>query len=310
MPGLVGRPVTTTPTTPQPGQPGVPSLDVEEWTFIDAGGVAWPLTRRELGYWILHGTVTGLGVTPRVKTRDDRARGGTTTRHEWVDGRLVTFEMFVRGRSRVEMLSRWRPLGRALAGGGVLRVAQADGTVREIRAELEPGAYDTHPDRIGRHEQPTVQLWCPDGFWRDVDPVVVARTQRIRRKFLAPFMSVSSSRIPGREVVHNDGDADAWPDWLITGGMTGFTAINHTLGASWSLDPDWDGDGPLGTGETVTVTSDPPTATGPAGQVWWGAITGDLWPLVEGPNDIEFVLSGVSGAAGVAMTYHRWRETV
>ncbi|MBX7264918.1 hypothetical protein KIF24_01855 [Micromonospora sp. Llam7] len=303
-------PVGPSTTTPTPPTPPAPSLDVEEWTWIDADGVHWPLSRRELGYWILHGTVTGLGVTPRVKTRDDRARGGTTTRHVWVDGRLITFDTFVRGASRVEMLDRWRPLGRAFVRGGVLRIAQADGTVREITAELEPGAYDTHPDRIGRHEQPTVQLWCPDGFFRDINPVVVERTQRPGRRFLAPFMSVSSSRIPGRELLLNDGDAPAWPDWRIRGPMTTFTAINHTLGASWSLDPDWDGDGPLGSDDEVLITSEPPTATGPAGQVWWSAITGDLWPLEEGLNDVEFVLSGVSAGAGVVLTYQRLWETL
>ncbi len=305
MPALSGRPVTPPPVPPDP-----PSRNVEEWTFRDRDDVLWPLTRRELGYWILHKTVTGLGVTPRVKTRDDRARGGTTTRHEWVDGRLITFDMFVRGRDRVEMLSRWRPLATALAGGGVLRIAQADGTVREIDVELEPGSFDTHPEMLGWHEQPTVQLWCPDGWFRDPTPIVVERNQRTRRPFLAPFMSVSSSRIPGRETVRNDGDGPAWPNWLIRGGMSGFTAVNHTLGASWSLNPDWDDDGPLGSGEIVQVSSDPPTATGPDGQVWWGAITGDLWPLAKGDNDIEFLLSGVGDGAGVTMTCQRLRETV
>ncbi|MEU7617182.1 hypothetical protein AB0B27_13960 [Micromonospora rifamycinica] len=302
MPALVGK--TSVPAIPPPA----PSLDVEEWTWIDSLGTQWPLSRRELGYWILHGTVTGLGITPREVTRDDKARGGTSTRHEWIAGRLITFDMFVRGGSRVEMLSRWRPLGLAFRRGGVLRIGQADGTVREIAAELEPGAWDVHPDRIGRHEQPTVQLWCPDGYFRDVDVVRVERTVRPRRRFLAPFMSVSSSRIPGRETLLNDGDAPAWPDWLIRGPISGMTAINHTTGATWELDPDWAGDGPLGDGETVLITSDPPTATGPAGQVWWGAITGDLWPLDEGANDVEFLLSGVSAGAGVTLTYQRRRE--
>ncbi|GGM14366.1 hypothetical protein [Micromonospora yangpuensis] len=303
MPGLAGQVVLPPPPTPPP-----PSLDVEEWTFIDAAGTHWPLTRRGVGYWVLHGTVTGLGVTPRVVTRDDRARGGTVTRHEWISGRLITFDMFVRGRTRAELLARWRPLGLALLGGGVLRIAQADGTVREIDVELEPGSYDNHPERIGRHEQPTVQLWCPRGYFRDVDPVVIERTQRPRRRFLAPFMSVSSSRIPGREVLRNDGDADAWPEVELRGPFAGFTAINHTLGETWTLDPGWDGGGPLAAGEVVRITSDPPTVTGPAGQVWWGALTGDPWPLVKGDNDIEIVLSGVGPGAGVTFTYQRLRE--
>ncbi|MEW2383387.1 hypothetical protein AB0873_15030 [Micromonospora sp. NPDC047707] len=302
---IVVRPVAAPPVTPP-----APSQDVEVWTFIDRHGRDWPLTRRELGYWILHGTVTGLGVTPREVQRDDRPRGGTTTRHVWVAGRLITFDMFFRGSSRLQMLPRWRELARALVGGGVLRIAQADGTVREIAVELEPGSYDVHPERIGRHEQPTVQFWCPDGYFRDVDPATVERDQRPTRKFLAPFMSVSSSRIPGRETVRNDGDAPAWPDLVVRGPASGFTATNHTTGQTWTLDPDWDGDGPLRAGEEVVITSDPPTVTGPGGQVWWGAITGDLWPLVEGDNDVELVLSGAGTGAGFVMTYRRLRETV
>lgn len=302
--------VTQVPPPPPPPPPVPPSADVETWTLIDPDEREWPLTRRELGYWILHGTVTGLGVTPREVVRDDRPRGGTTTRHEWIAGRLITFDMFVRGKNRLEMLSRWRPLGLALLRGGVLRIAQADGTVREIAVELEPGAYDVHPERIGRHEQPTVQLWCPDGYFRDVDPVEVERTQRTTRPFLSPFMSVSSSRIPGRETLHNDGDAPAWPDLVIRGPASAFSAVNHTTGQSWTLDPDWDGDGPLEAGEQVVITSDPPTVTGPAGQVWWGAITGDLWPLDKGDNDVELLLSGSSSGSGYLMSYRRLRETV
>ena len=111
----------------------------------------------------------------------------------------------------------------------------------------------------------------------------------------------------GDVIITNDGQADAYPVWTITGPGTP-TVNNNTTGRSWSWDV------ALNPGQVIVVDTMPGQQSaidqGTGLSVWSDLVTNsprDLWPLIRGDNDVNISVSGASAATSVAMSYlRRW----
>lgn len=111
----------------------------------------------------------------------------------------------------------------------------------------------------------------------------------------------------GDIIVTNDGQADAYPVWTLTGPGTP-TIQNVTTGRSWSWDID------LTAGQVVVVNTMPGQQSaidqGTGLSVWSHLVTNsprDLWPLVKGDNDINISVTNATAQTAVAMSYlRRW----
>lgn len=260
---------------------------------------AWDV---DLGYYAASG-VAGLGAAPVEFSTDPMPRGGSTVRHIQPQPRLITLPLFIEGPDYMTFLGTWRHLAHAFTstrrlGPGTLEVAIPDGANRRIPAYYQAG-WDHGPEFPATSDAVALTLYCPDPFWRDADPTLITRTYSSGGvDFLAPFPSVSSSQTLGATVATNPGTIEAWPTWRLTGPASALTATNNTTGESFSLDISTFRGSALLAGETVTITTEPPSLTGPtvSGSTnWTGALnwpSAILWGLDPGDNSVDFTVSG------------------
>ena len=298
-----------TPPTPAP----IPSLTLPTATWVDPAGQVWELTNTSLPYFTMAGP-TGIGVVPVTITADDQPRGGTTVRNIQPTPRVITWPLYVEGRTHPEFLAQWRALCRAFSrtrrdGPGQLVIARPDGSARQIDAYYQDG-LDVSTDGGITWEVVAINLYCPSPFWRGLEPLLVSHSAYgSGPSFLSPFPTVTSARTLGRTIVDNLGTVEAWPTWTINGPASLITAINHTLGKTWVLDPVAFRGAALSSVEQVVITTDPATVTGPpvGGDTGWaGALNwpgAQLWELAEGPNDIEYIVLGSNSSTTVDVTY-------
>ena len=191
---------------------------------------------------------------------------------------------------------------------GILTVSLPDGSARRIAAYYETG-FGGEAGENWLYANPVLTLFCPDGYWQDTQPVTVNRTGGSPgdSSFYNPFINLGQSQVLGETTVHNPGDVDAWPTWVITGPMTKLTAVNTTLGVQFGLTAT------LTDGQQVIITTNRPTVRGPGDSNLTGALdwpSAVLWPLVPGDNDVTFSMENASATSGVQLTFYPRFEAV
>jgi hypothetical protein len=277
-------------------------------TWTDPLGTVWPLTTDDgtVG-WFTRPGVGGWGATSYQLTTDPLARGGDMLRNIRAEPARITWPLHVYGDTHQGFVANLRTIKRAFTSTvhrgvpGTLRVTRPNGTSREIDGYYEDGFGGEGGDEDWLWANPVITLMCPDGYWRDIDPVVESRAYSAGASFLNPYPTVTSAQILGVTTITNAGDVDAWPDWTITGPASVVTAINNTTGESFVLSK------ALAAGETVVVTTMQPSVRGPIGENlvnalnWPGAV---LWGLVPGDNNVSFSVAGASTGTSIVMSYH------
>lgn len=307
MPLIAGS-VRPAPPVPLPG------VGFASARYIDPTGAVWPLTNTEIGWFTLSEGVSGLGAAPYELTKDAHPRGGSRLRHAQPVERMIVWPLYVYGDTHQELIGRWRTLATAFTrtlreGPGWLEIARPGGDRRRIAVIYEDGWDGRGEQGWGiRSDTAIVSLYCPDPYWLG-EPVTEHREHGAGVDFLDPYPQVSSSQVLGETVLHNPGDVEAWPVWTITGPASKVTMINEDTGEAFEITPL---DGPLGEGDQVTVTTDPPRVRGPNGEVWTAALNWPgavLWPLRPGPNRVSFQLDGADDGSSVRLEYRPRYET-
>ena len=120
-----------------------------------------------------------------------------------------------------------------------------------------------------------------------------------------PFNGFQSTEAAGTAVVTlvNQGDAEAWPTFEVTGAASAVEVMSRTTGHRWR----WAGT--LGSGLVLTVITDDraPSVRVGATNSYSGIAAGSrLFPLVGGPNDVAFSIAGADTNTRVAISWqHR-----
>lgn len=326
MPILAGAGQVLIPDEPtqvalQPAGRGVEVGSITA-TWIDPTGPEWALsdTSEELGWFTTSGPA-GWGSTPIELVTDPLPRGGEQIRFIRSKPRRLQWPIYIGGRTHLEYTTRRRSITRAFTmttqrmAPGYLKVARPGGEARLIACYYEQG-LEGEAGQDWLSSRNVVQLYCPDGYWSDAQPVTVERTFAPQNTpFINPFMTVTSSRVlSGQEgdaptVIDNVGDVEAWPVWTLTGPMTKFTAENQTIGSRFALTY------ALAAGQQITITTNPPTVRGPGDANfsryvdWFNPDGTELWPLLDGPNDVSFVVEGAGSGTKVQLTFTPRYET-
>ncbi|WP_374224575.1 hypothetical protein [Micromonospora sp. C51] len=193
-------------------------------------------------------------------------------------------------------------------GAGLLTVYRDDASARCIECYYEDG-FGGEPGENLRFANPALTLFCPDGFWRDVEP------RHVRREYLAastpyldPYPTVTTSRVLGDSTVTNPGDVSAWPSWTLTGPATELTATNATTGEAFTLTYTLT----AGQQATITITPDRALVRGPAGQNLIGSLNwpgATLWALQPGLNEVNFSVSGSAAGTAIELSFYPRYET-
>jgi hypothetical protein len=276
-------------------------------TWTDPLGVVWELsnTAPEIGWFTPPGPA-GWSATSYEIVTDPMPRGGETVRFIRSKPATVSWPLYVYGDTHLQFVDRYRQIKRAFAMTlhrrtvGTLRVARPDGTAREIDAYYQDG-FTGESGENWLWAKAAISLFCPDGYWRDVDPVTILRNYVAGANYLAPFPQVSDSLALGETVLNNPGDVDAWPTWTITGPATAISATNITTGYEFTITYT------LLANEQITITTQQPTVRGPYGQNLVSALdwpNAYLWSLLPGDNDVIFNVSGASAGTSVQLDFH------
>lgn len=307
--GTTTPPIVSVPTPAPVAAPQVFDLRRPQATYIAPDGSEWPLSLPALG-WSTVDDVGGLGAAPVDLVTDSHPRGGARVRHVQPQPRTINWPVLVWGASHLEFLDRWRSLARAFAmtrrrGPGRLRVTRPDGSRRETFVYYAAG-FDGDPGRGFTDDVAVISLFCEDPYFRAVEPLSLTYGFGASRPFLTGYPSLSSGRVFGVTTATNPGDVEAWPEWVLTGPATSLTATNLDTGEAFTLTYT------LTAGQTLTVTTDPPTVRGPTGQnlttalSWPGAV---LWGLEPGRNAVNFAVTGAGVGSSIELRYTPRFET-
>jgi hypothetical protein len=285
------------------------------WT--DPYGDDWHLSdpSLDLGWFTTNALADAFDEAPIEIVTDPLSRGGEEVRFIRSNPRRLNWPLHIWGNSHAQFLTRWRNLRRAFTATshtgtpGTLTIYRydTDGVIfdgRSIEAYYEEGFKIEAGQGVG-HANPVLTLFCPDGFWRDIQPTTLGLSYRQGVAFLSPYPAISPGGLSGTFSLYNAGDADAWPVWQISGPMTTLTATNSTLGGlMFALSY------PLDVGETATVDLSKPNRPilySGGGQNltgflnWPGAV---LWPLRGGENQVDLRMAGSGPGSHIDLTFY------
>lgn len=276
-------------------------------TWTDPEGTVWELsnTSPDLG-WFTPAGPAGWGATSYEIVTDPVPRGGENVRFVQAKPARIVWPIYVWGETHLQFVERWRQIKRAFTmtlhrrQSGTLRVARPDGTAREIDAYYEDG-WGGESGENWLFARNAITLFCPDGYWRDVEPVTAVHSYVAGSDFLSPYPKVSDSLTLGETVLTNPGDVDAWPTWTITGPASAVSATNITTGYTFTITH------ALAAGEQITITTQQPTVRGPVGQNLVSALNWPdayLWSLAPGDNDVVFNVTGGVAGTSVELTFY------
>ncbi|MGK5677526.1 phage distal tail protein [Actinoplanes sp. URMC 104] len=298
-------------------------------TWIDPDGIEWPLSNDELGWFTMSGPA-GWGATPIEIVVDPLPRGGEQVRYIRQRPRRLQWPLYIgadEGGGHQNFVDKYRALMRAFtkttqrgAPGWLVVSRPATGRSRRIACYYEEG-FDGAAGENHLWAKPVIGLYCPDGYWSGDTAVVERRefqaTGTTPASFYSPFINVTSSRVvtddgagSSTTTLLNDGDVEAWPTWSITGPISELTAKNLTTGARFKLAYT------LTAGQKITITTNRPTvrlaATGANLSKyidWLNPAGTELWPLVDGENDITFTALGAGTGTAVELAFTPRYET-
>lgn len=145
-----------------------------------------------------------------------------------------------------------------------------------------------------------------DPFWEDDADTVRVFSLGDDLDPLIPYppYTLVSDTVGATPTVDNDGDVDAWPVWTVVGPADQVALENVTTGATLTVDR------PLTAAEWLRIDTRPgvKTIVDQDGVNRFGdRVAGSqLWPLVEGPQDLQILLGGVeAGLSRVELSYRR-----
>jgi Phage tail protein len=348
MPLLAGSLVA--PPTPEvvtgPTEAYFESAGNSYFTWIDPDGVQWPLSdiSEGRGWHILW--PSGLGAAPIEFATDSLPNGGEAVRFIQEKSSTLQVPVVIFGTRHQQFVDRYRRLSRAFKlttrrkRPGRLVCQRPDGTMREAHCYYSEGLAG-EPDQGHLNAKPVITLYCPEGKWRSVEPVVVTRTftsdatdpddpggSSGTGNFFSPFLNLTSSRqvgsgAPAQPVdpdspdsgndpdgsgslttITNPGDVEAWPVWTITGPMTQLRTWNQTLDTRFALTYE------LTELQTITITTgDYSTVRGPGDANlskaidWFNPAGTELWPLADGPNIVGLEVDGAGATTSVKLSF-------
>jgi hypothetical protein len=286
-------------------------------TYTDPDSHTWPLS--DPARPVFATAVAGIASPPLALSTVDLPGEGALAQSATAQQRPIIIGLYAWSDDQHNFLALTDRFARALwtvrAGNpapGMLTVARPDGSRRQIRVLCTDGADQGDDDRTKSGltwTTYTLTFTALDPYWEDTQP------QRLTfggppppATGVPPMPPVQlvPGTVLGETVITNEGDADAYPIWAITGPGTP-TLANTTTNNSFGLAT------ALATDETVIIDTRPTrqSATDSGGRNRWPDLVKtsprQLWPLVPGRNVVSLQLAGAGPTSRIVLTYtRRW----
>jgi hypothetical protein len=193
---------------------------------------------------------------------------------------------------------------------GYIQVQRPNGSVRQIQVYTTAG-LDSPEVGLNNLSVYSVTLQTPDPYWSDLQDQSLLYSLGVAPGIL-PLMPVrlGAGTVLGTTVITNNGGAQSWPTWTITGPGTP-TIKNLTSGRQWSLNTS------IPAGNVVQITTKPGTQYAvnltTAANIWDQLVLGgsisNLWALMTGDNSVSIAMAGATSATSVQANWtNRWNR--
>lgn len=313
MPLLSGVSSGGTPTGPPP--PTAPPTVPLQVAYLDPDGLGWEWSEERQGTIVT--SVTGIGSPAAVPTSLALPTGDLLTQSVAPAARQIVIGLYVYDDNQAAFLDRLDALARALwnerAGlpaPATIVIRRPGGTSRQVQVMCTSGPEQPDSDST----VDAYQGWTTFGltfqpvapYWEDLQDTTQTFRAAGSGGGIPPLLPVSlnPSVVLGETRITNDGDADAWPVWTITGPGTP-TISNTTTGRSFSIDA------ALVTDEVITVDTRPGhvSVTDGTGADRWSDLVKtsprDLWQLIPGKNDLNLSMLDATAGTSIRLAYRR-----
>jgi hypothetical protein len=171
------------------------------------------------------------------------------------------------------------------------------------------GGQDASTDEGVTWSTYTLSLQADDPFWYDLNPNVITYQLAGASVGILPMLPIAmgSSTVFGADIIDNEGGAEAYPEWLITGpGLP--TIQNQTTGRQFSLAA------AMADLQQIQVNTQPGLQSavdiGAGVSVWADVVQNtprDLWSLARGMNEIFLTMGGAGVDSSIQLSWtRRW----
>lgn len=286
--------------------------ELMEW--IDADGVHHALDG-SAGIRTMAGR-KGLTMVSVALIEDKSPQGrGTVLRQAQYKARDVDIPLLFEGATPddvLDLIGEFAAVCDPRRGTGLLRYTRASGRSRELVAAYIDGLDgDDTVNKLGPTWARTVATFrAPEPLWRDTSETIVSlaiATGSTPTFFpLLPLYLTPSTIVVSTSVL-NDGDAETYPVWSLTGPGDTIVLENQTTGEQIVLGI------VLAAGDALTIDTRPkPLRPGLAiydgnGLSQFSTLDASsvLWTLPRGASQISVQMAGTTGASSVSMAFRR-----
>jgi len=298
---------------------------MRQWLWTAADGSTTDLSEWSAGTYVLdEGTSGELAPEYEFATQSFAGVDGEDLQQINVGSRSTTLGMDLVASDGDELRQRVRHLAHVLRprlGQGTLRAVGEDGTERSLRCYYRKG-LETGTYRVTRYRC-ALEFWSPRPWWIGETLHHSYGLAAPAPFFPIPPITLAATTIEGEATIDlGDTDAPTYPRWLVRGPGTQLTLRNTaTVGATTTTSelvltpPGGFGDGQwvrIDTRPTrqavnvVTVDVDERTVL-TVGANLFGSLGTDpaLWPLVDGTNIVEALLTGAGAASRIDLEADR-----
>lgn len=280
-----------------------------QFQWLSAEGQLVTLTDRAAGYRVQADGTAGLNApTYRFSTEQYANVDGVTVSALSADAREVTLGLLIQGDDEQMLQARVAALTRAMrpkAGPGQLVVADALGTTRRLTCYYSGGLEGSEARGTklpGRWWKFAVKFMAEDPWWYGEPRSLSVGLGAPAAFFPIPPVTLSPSSVQGEfDVDLSDSDDPAYPVWTITGPGSDVVLTNETTGRVIEVNAS------LTSGQTMIIDTRPKLESIRRGDGanLMGFLVGapDLWPLIDGPNQVTLALTGATGASRIDGTF-------
>lgn len=282
----------------------------ETVTWIDPDGNQFPLTDQNPYYIPAPGLSGAYGLPMTMVSSVVPGFPGDREEYVQVNPGDVRLPLYVFGDDEAAVDNARRVIleaTRPQRGYGILRHVANDGVTRDLFCR-EMGRLR---DIVGRSPgllRTSLMFRAADPYWYDTDfTIITLSPSGLLNFFGSPFLPIklSAGGISSGFTVQNQGQADTWPQWVITGPGTNPVLTNSTTGEVLTIAIT------LTAGQVLTIDTNPDvlSVTREDGSNQWATISSAsvLWALKTGANAIALAMTGTTTASSLQLMYkNRW----